>query len=77
MTQRNHRRQFVLCLSNRGYPASLVARRVYIRLPDPDADERALVRVIDETGQDYLYPRRLFVAIEVPREASRAFRAAS
>jgi hypothetical protein len=44
---------------------------------DPKAEARGLVRVVDESGEAYLYPHRLFVAIEVPREASRAFRAAS
>lgn len=77
MAQRKHPKQFVICVSNRGYPVSLVVRRIYACLPDPDAEKRALIRVRDESGEDYLYPRRLFVAIDLPREASRAFRAAS
>ena len=77
MTRRNHRMPYVLCISNRGFRASLVVRKVYRTLADPKAEARGLVRVIDESGEGYAYPDRLFVAIEVPREASRAFRAAS
>ena len=76
MTRRNHRAPYVLCVSNRGFRASLIVRRVYRTLADPKAEARGLVRVIDESGEGYVYPDRLFVAIEVPREASRAFRAA-
>ena len=77
MTQRNHRAPYVLCVSNRGFRASLMVRRIYRTLADSRAETKGLIRVIDESGEGYLYPDRLFVAIEVPREASRAFRAAS
>jgi hypothetical protein len=77
MARPNSRRHYVLCVSNRGFRASLMIRRVYRVLPDPTAETRGLVRVVDETGEDYLYPERLFVAVELPRAASRAFRAAS
>jgi hypothetical protein len=68
--------RYLLCVSNRGYRASLMVRRVYRRLNDASADRTGLVRVVDETGEDYLFPKRPFVGIDVPREASRAFRAA-
>jgi hypothetical protein len=77
MTRRNHRAQQVLCVSNRGFRASLIVRKVYRTLADPKAEAHGLIRVIDESGEGYVYPERLFVAIEVPREASKAFRAAS
>lgn len=77
MTQRNHRAAYVLCVSNRGFRASLVVRKVYRTRADSKAEACGLVRVIDESGASYLYPDRLFVAIEVPRAATRAFRAAS
>ena len=77
MGRQNNHRQYMLCVANRGFRASLMVRRVYRVLPDPDAEERGLVRVVDESGEDYLYPERLFVAIELPRGASKAFRAAS
>ncbi|TMQ72979.1 MAG: hypothetical protein E6K81_06000 [Candidatus Eisenbacteria bacterium] len=77
MTRTNHRALYVLCVSNRGFRASLIVRKVYRTIPDLKAEARSLVRVIDESGEGYLYPERLFVAIELPREAGRAFRAAS
>ena len=67
---------FALCIENESYPASLDLRKVYQVLADPAAEERGLVRVIDETGEDNLYPRSFFVPIQVPREAERAFSAA-
>ncbi|HEY2955446.1 MAG TPA: hypothetical protein VGK89_09395 [Candidatus Eisenbacteria bacterium] len=77
MTPRNHRKGYVLCVSNRGFRASLIVRKVYRTLSDPKAEARGFIRVIDESGEGYVYPENFFVAIEVPREASRAFRAAS
>jgi hypothetical protein len=73
----NGKPEYVVCLSNRGYRASLVIRRIYRNLPDPDAAKRSLLRVVDESGEDYLYPARMFVAIAIPQAAERAFRKAS
>lgn len=68
MTMKTRRiKTFVLCLSDRGYAASLVQRRLYEKLPDADAAKRGLVRVIDESWEDYLFPQTLFAAIELPR----------
>ncbi len=64
---------YVLCLKNRGYPSALEIRKIYQVLPDSKAEERGLVRVIDESGEDYLYPGNFFVAIDVPKQALRAF----
>jgi hypothetical protein len=64
---------FALCLKNRGYPGALEVRKVYPALSDPSAEKRGLVRVIDESGEDYLYPAAFFVAIEVPRKALGMF----
>ena len=60
------RKQYVVCLSNKGYRASLVSRRIYETVPDAEATSRGLVRVIDESGEDYLFPTDLFEAIELP-----------
>jgi len=65
--------QFVVCVSNRGYKASLVVRRVYRMIPDREAEERGLLRVIDESGEDYLFPSKLFAAIELPRAVGKKF----
>jgi hypothetical protein len=61
--------QFLLCISNVAYPASLEVRKIYPSLPDPVAASRKFVRVIDESGEDYLYPEELFVPIELPEAA--------
>jgi hypothetical protein len=68
--------KFLLCVNNADYRASLEARKVYVRLRDPRAEEHGLVRVVDESGEDYLYPEALFVPIEVPRKGKLAFPAA-
>jgi len=64
---------FLLCVRNEGYPASLEVRKVYQALPDPVAASRGFVRVIDESGEDYLYPSECFVAVELPQAAARVF----
>jgi hypothetical protein len=61
---------FVLCIQNEGYPASLELRKVYQSLSDSAAAARGFLRVIDESGEDYLYPARFFVPIQVPQEAA-------
>jgi hypothetical protein len=64
---------FLLCVNNDGHPASLEVRKVYRALPDPVAASRGFVRVIDESGEDYLYPAAFFVAVDLPEAARRAF----
>lgn len=56
----------VVCLDNTGYEASLERRKIYVALPDPSASKLGQVRVIDESGEDYLYSQRRFVAVELP-----------
>jgi hypothetical protein len=66
---------FFLCIDNEGYPASLEPRKIYQALSDPASESRGFLRVIDESGEDYLYPARFFVPIQVPQEAERVFSA--
>ena len=73
MKRRQPHRDFVICVGNEGFEASLVVRRVYERMDDPPARRHDLVRVCDESGEDYLSPAGLFVPIEVPKKAGRAF----
>jgi hypothetical protein len=73
MTHSDPTSPFLLCVSNESYPASLEVRKVDRALPDPLAASRGFVRVIDESGEDYLYPSDDFVAIELPQAAARAF----
>ena len=58
---------FLVCVSNEGYLASLERRKIYRRTSDPQAEARQLVRIIDESGEDYLYPSRLFQPIVLPK----------
>jgi hypothetical protein len=68
---------FLLCVEDGGYQVSLEPRKVYRALPDPEAESHGLVRVVDESGEDYLFPMSLFVRIQVPAEAEKAFSEAS
>ena len=54
---RSTAKQFVVCLDNKGHEVSLERRKIYRILPDADAAKHLLVRVIDESGEDYLYPQ--------------------
>ena len=70
------RRRFVLCTDNKGYEASLIQRKIYETIPDERAEQDDFVRVIDESGEDYLYHVSHFVFIELPTEVERVFVAA-
>jgi hypothetical protein len=65
------KRQFLLCVRNRGCD-DLELRKLYERLPDRGATREGYVRVVDESGEDYLYPEGYFVAVDLPRQAERA-----
>lgn len=65
-------KRYVLCLSNEGYQASLERMKLYAVVPDDDARAEGMVRVIDESGEDYLYAAEHFAEIELPREIVRA-----
>lgn len=73
MPGRRLRSSYVLCVRNRGYSASLEVRKIYRRLPDSEGGKQGYTRVIDESGEDYLYPERFFVEIQVPEPARRVF----
>ena len=69
-------KQFAVCLKNDGYEVSLERRKIYQVLPDADAAKHKQVRVIDESGEDYLYPQSFFAPIELPQPIRRAVLAA-
>ena len=69
--------KFLLCVKNDGYPVALEVRKLYRVVPDPTAAAHRLVRVIGESGEDYLYPEAYFVRIELPLAVKRAFSRAS
>ena len=76
MPNARKKKQFVVCVRNMGYPASLELRKIYEALPDKDAALHGLVRVIDESGEDYLYPATFFKAVDLPQEVATAVRRA-
>ena len=61
-----------ICLKNDGHEASLERRKIYVVLPDDAAAKHCLLRVIDESGDDYLYPRENFAALDLPPALKRA-----
>ena len=73
---RKPRSSYVLCVRNRGYRASLELKKVYRQIADTWAHSHKLVRIVDESGEDYLYPRHYFVSIPIPRAARAALRLA-
>ena len=71
------RHQFAICVQNEGYPASLELWKVYRVLPDERAAAHKLIRVVDESGEDYLYAESYFVPIKLPQAAAKALLAAT
>jgi hypothetical protein len=69
--------QFVVCVRNTRYPASLELRKLYQVVPDQGAAKHGQIRVIDESGEDYLYPEEYFVAVSLLQPAERAVRRAT
>lgn len=58
--------RFVICIENSGYEVSLERRKLYETIPDPSLDAHNQIRVIDESGEDYIYPRSYFLSVELP-----------
>ena len=65
-------RYLVVCLKNDGYDVSLEKHKIYVAIPDVSASKHGLVRVLDESGDDYLYPGNYFMAVELPTSVRRA-----
>ncbi len=72
MKRQNSKKAFVVCVKNEGYSASLELRKIYEVLPDPKAAGYKHIRVIDESGEDYLYPSDFFIPIELPQAVEEA-----
>ena len=68
--------KFVICINNCQSPASLEVRKIYPVLRDVDAEEHGQIRVVDESGEDYLYPEHCFLPIELPKSVREALFAA-
>ncbi len=65
--------RFVVCIKNEGYEASLEIRKIYRVVADSEGDAKSLVRTVDESGEDYLFPADYFVPIQIPAEATVVF----
>lgn len=75
MTMRQHKaraKKFVVCVDNCGYPASLELHKIYRLIPDEKAEADGDLRVVDESGDDYLYSAVRFVQIEPPQTVKRS-----
>jgi hypothetical protein len=70
-SSRDTRRRFVVCLSNDGYDASLEVRKIYTTVPDATALKLGMLRVVDESGEDYLYPSDQFAGIDLPPKIAK------
>ena len=72
MSQRKPELKFAVCVSNADYPASLELHKIYRVLPDEDAAIDGDIRVVDESGEDYLYPAEYFVFVELPKSVEKS-----
>jgi len=64
--------QLVVCIDNEGYETSLEKRKIYVALPDAEAETHGLIRIVDESAEDYLYPATSFRPIELPQAVKDA-----
>ena len=69
-------KQLVVCVDNDGYAASLEKRKIYVALRDAGAEKHSMLRIVDESGEDYLYPKAFFRPIALPLAVRRAVLAA-
>jgi hypothetical protein len=70
-------KHLVVCVKNDGYAVSLEKRKLYVALRDISADKHGMLRVIDESGEDYLYPKTFFRSIALPQSVKKAVLAAA
>ena len=69
--------KIVVCIRNTGYEVSLERRKIYSVLPDQDAKKHKMLRVVDESGEDYLYPQDYFLSVALPPAVRQAVLAAA
>ena len=65
-------KRLLICVDNAGYEVSLERRKIYVAIPDARAEKLSQVRVIDESGEDYLYPAESFVSLTLPQQIRKA-----
>ena len=69
--------KLVVCINNTGYEASLERRKIYSVLADSEARKHNMIRVVDESGEDYLYPEGYFLSVALPPAVRQALLAAA
>jgi hypothetical protein len=74
---RQYEPQLAVCIDNRDHPVSLELRKIYRVAPDPAAARHGPIRIVDESGEDYLYPQVCFLPIKLPQAAGQAILKAS
>ena len=70
--RKTQNQRLLVCINNDAYPASLERRKIYVAIPDLTAEKEGMLRVIDESGEDYLYPQSLFRPISLPPSIKKA-----
>jgi hypothetical protein len=65
-------KNFAVCVNNKGYPASLELRKLYQVIPDEQAAKHGQIRIVDESGENYLYPEQYFAPVQLPQDTQRA-----
>ena len=70
--QKTESTHFAVCIKNTGYPASLELHKIYRVIADDDAAEDGDIRVVDESGEDYLYPSAWFVEVKLPQTVQKS-----
>ena len=70
-------KQFAVCINNDGYAAALERRKIYRIVPDAQAAKQGLIRVVDESGEDYVYPQAYFVRLRLPQTVVEALSSAA
>ena len=77
MIKRNRAKKFVICVYNENGEADLEVRKVYEVLPDRSAERHHHLRIVDESGEDYLYPSEYFLPIDLPKSIEEALEASA
>ena len=65
--------KYVMCINNKGYPLDLTLHKVYKVIPDADGEEVSMIRIVDDSGEDYLHTAHRFVTVELSAEAQQSF----
>jgi hypothetical protein len=76
MVKESKEKSYALCIENKECE-DLEKRKIYMVLPDDEAAKKGYLRIVDESGEDYLYPQSYFVLVELPREVQNAMKVAS